>query len=305
MLRIAALLMVAHALTSVAPAQLPPASQPRTAATAPSAQEFAPGVKIDWLAPAVRVAGHVVLREGSLEFLACFAGKEHESIIRLDAGGKDIYLALGLIGVSPGAPPRWDEQRQAFDPPRGDLVDISLEWLEDGRRRAAAANNWLRSAEYATPVIERPWVFSGSRRVESDALICDQSGEGVALVDFPNSLLSLSRGYTSHDTDLWAIANSAAIPPEDTQVTVVLHPARTREIDARLDRRGALLIDGTPAGVDDLVDLLRMMSRIDPARVQPIRVESPLRADEQALRSALTRAGIAETLLRIERTNPH
>jgi len=40
----------------------------------------------------VVVDSRVVLREGALEFFACRPGKEHESILRLEAPATHIYL---------------------------------------------------------------------------------------------------------------------------------------------------------------------------------------------------------------------
>ena len=36
-------------------------------------------------------------REGPLEFVACFGGKEHESILRLEARATHIFMAMGLV----------------------------------------------------------------------------------------------------------------------------------------------------------------------------------------------------------------
>ena len=96
-----------------------PTSQPAETRQTPTrdATPFQPGVSIDWQQRAVLVDTHIVLRAGALEFLACRPGKEHESIVRCDAPAMHIYMALGLIGLTPGQPPRWNETHEAFDPP--------------------------------------------------------------------------------------------------------------------------------------------------------------------------------------------
>jgi hypothetical protein len=268
-------------------------SIPSSQAAARDIRAFQPGVGIDWASRAVYVDGRVVLRAGLLEFLACFAGKEHESIVRLEASATHIYTALGLVGLEPGHPPRWDEQRGRFGPPTGDLVDVSIEWEIDGDRRSAAGFQWLRECEYERTPIDRPWVFAGSRRLGDGTLSADHSGEGIAVVDQPNSLLALSRNHVSHDAELWAEANTAAIPPVNTRVRVVLQPARARAYEVRVDFRGAAFADGRFVPPEDLADLIKLARHVSADYVQPIRLEGTLRSDAAALRGALLRAGVS------------
>ncbi|MBU0617803.1 MAG: hypothetical protein KKI02_08810, partial [Planctomycetes bacterium] len=165
--------------TSPCPALAQP-SVPTSQAAAGGVRAFQPGVGIDWARRTVHVDGRVVLRAGPVEFLACFAGKEHESIVRLDASAVHIYMALGLVGLEPGHPPRWDEQRGRFGPAAGDLVDVSIEWEGDGGRRAVSGVEWLREYEFARTPIDRPWVFAGSRRLRDGTLSADRGGDGIA-----------------------------------------------------------------------------------------------------------------------------
>jgi hypothetical protein len=265
-----------------------PASQPTSSAV----RTFQPGVDINWKARTVYVDGQVVLREGPIEFLACFAGKEHESIVRLAASATHIYMALGLVGLEPGHPPRWDEQRGAFGPPAGDLIDVSIEWESADGRRTAGGFEWLREREFARTPIDRPWVFAGSRRLADGTLSADRGGEGIAVVDMPNSLLALSRNHVSRDAELWAEANTAAIPPVRTRVRVVLRPARARSYDLYVDFRGAAFVDGRFVHPEDLADLIKLARRLSPDHVQAIRLERTLRSDAAKLRDRLEQAGV-------------
>jgi hypothetical protein len=257
-------------------------------------------VEIDWARRTVYVAGEVVLRAGPVEFLACFPGKEHESIVRLDASATHIYMALGLVGLEPGHPPRWDGRRGRFGPPSGDLIDVRLEWQERGARRAADGFEWLRECEFARTPIERPWVFAGSRRLSDGTLSADRGGDGIAVVDTPDSLLALSRNHVSRDAELWAEANTAAIPPARTRVRVALCPARARSYDVHVDFRGAAFVDGRFAHPQDLADLITLARRLSPEYVQVIRLQGTLRADVQALQAGLERAGVSRAALRFE-----
>ena len=259
---------------------------------------FQPGVQIDWQQPAVYVGGQVVLREGPLEFLACLPGKEHESIIRLDAAAAHIYLALGLIGLNPGHPPRWDEQRGRFSPPAGDLIDVTIEWDEGGARRTARACDWLREIEYSRTPLERPWVFAGSQRLRDGTLAADHSGACVALVDQPDPLLAPSRSHSSRDVELWVEADTPAIPPSQTPVQLVLRPARPREHAMRVDFRGVLLVDGRFARPEDGADLISLARRLRPDYVQQIALDGTLPADARRLQILLTEAGVPSDAVR-------
>ncbi len=276
------------------------ASSPATRPSGPTA--FQPGVTIDWSKPAVRVSGSVVLRAGPLEFLACFPGKEHESIVLLEASAVHVYMALGLIGLSPGQPPTWDEDRGVFRRPIGDLVDVSFEWGPADRPQKAEANRWLREIEYARPPLSRPWVFAGSRRLNDGTLAADHSGAGVALVSFSDSLLALSRSRSSRDVDLWVEANADAIPPERTPVRLVLRPARPRPYRLRLDFRGAAFVDGRYVAPEDLANLLWLGRRPKPDSVYTIHVEGALQSDVTRLRQTLTARGVPAEAVRFVRS---
>jgi hypothetical protein len=274
----------------------PPAATQST--TAPAA--FQPGVWIDWRAPAVHVQTRVVLRAGALEFLACWPGKEHESIVRCDAAATHVYLALGLIGVQPGHPPRWNPETGTFAPPAGGLVDIAFTWEEDGRKRTADAYEWLREVEYGRSPLPRPWIFAGSLRTAAGGLATDQSGVGVALVDFADSLLCFSRRYPSRYGALWATAHTAALPPLDTPVRMVLRPARPRPRVVVLDARGVVWLDGRYGTLADLADVIGLERRLDPGYVQVIDVTAALRSDVRRLREGLRAAGVPADAVRLE-----
>ena len=240
----------------------PPTSQPSTAPTASAPgpkgiRPFQPGVRIDW-SGAVQIDSHVVLREGPLEFFACFAGKEHESILRLDAKGEHIALALGLIGVNAGEPANWIEDERRYSPPTGDPIDIEVR-IPGGRW--VNAWEWLIEIDTLGPPITRPWIFGGSRSSPAGGLQADRSGAGIALVDFTDSLIGLSRAHTSENAGLWCIAATERIPSEGTSVELRIAPAKSRSYEMRLDERGTILVDGRPVALDDLADLLAIHAR--------------------------------------------
>jgi hypothetical protein len=266
------------------PAQTRPASQPAL---------FQPGVQIDWAARTVIVHSRVVLRRGPLEFFACLSGKEHESILRLEAAGVHIFMALGLVGLTPGHPPIWDENRQSYSRPAGELVEIVCQWEVDGRSQSASPFDFLREIEFARRPIERPWVFCGSIVLADGSLACDQTGAALALVDFPEALLALSRGGSSENSRLWAEANPESIPPVGTTVLLLLRPAQPRPRRVELDFRGQTWLDGKFVSLPDLIDILLLQRQLEPLRTQTISVRGALRSDVVELQCKLAEAGLA------------
>lgn len=274
-------------------AQLPPPAP--AARPEDPVRQFQPGVQIDWQQPAVIVAAHVVLREGPLEFFACFAGKEHESVLRLDATAGHIYMALGLIGVTPGRPPVWNEELRRYARPTGGLVDVDVRWRAGDELREASSFTWVREIDALRSPIPRPWVFSGSLPGPEGGLSADRTGVGVAVVDFPDSLITLSGGYSSDFGALWLEANTAEIPPEGTQVQLILRPARLREYSAVLDFRGTLVVNGRQSFPAELADIIRLARQLDPTYQQEISAVGALRTDQARLAAALLGAELPVT----------
>lgn len=282
------------------PAAAPQESDSRIEAPRPPAP-FQPGVAIDWAAKTVRVEGEVVLRGGPLEFFACLPGREHESIVRLKASAVHIYMALGLVGAAPGHPPVWNEREVRFEPATGDLVEVAVEWREGDEVRRAPAFDWLRDTRYARPVAPRPWLFAGSLPTGDGGLEADLSGRLIALVDFSENLLTLSRGHVSQDADLWAEANEPAIPPRKTAVTLLLSPARHRPRTAEMDFRGDLHLDGLAVAPEDFADVVLLERRLSPRCVQVVSAGDALASDIERARSTLRSLGLPEEATRFER----
>ncbi|MCG3129118.1 MAG: hypothetical protein CHACPFDD_04027 [Phycisphaerae bacterium] len=278
-----------------------PTTRPATSSAA-GVVAFQPGVRIEWTNRRVLVDARVVLRAGPLEFFACVApNRAHESVLLLDASATHVYMALGLIGLTPGHPPRWDEVTGRMLPADGECVDVRVEWTDvAGVARAAAAFEWLREIEYGRAPLPRPWLFCGSVVGRDGRLAADASGAGIALVDFGDSLLTLSRGHADRNADLWAEAHTPAIPPLDTRVVVVLSAARPMALRMRLDVLGELWVNDcctTPADAADLMLLNRRMGETLPQRID---CASPLRSDEAALRARLAGLGVPAEALRVE-----
>lgn len=276
-----------------------PQSGPATQRGPSAPREFQPGVQIDWETRAVRLRGRIVLRDSALEYFACFAGKEHESIVRLEAQPEHAYMALGLVGVLPGRPAEWDEQRQRFVPPAGELVDVTVEWADGAAARGCDAFEWLLEIEYARVPPGRPWVFAGSQRLPDGRLSAAQTGAGIALVDDPDCLLAMTRPRSSANAELWVRARSEAIPAEGTDVTVVLRAAARRRHTYEIDFRGATSVDGRFASRADLLDLLEIEARQFPGESLTIQAASTPACELCRLRESLDASGLGPQAVRI------
>jgi hypothetical protein len=165
----------------------------------------------------------VVLREGLLELLACSPRtKEHESILRVVPRPLRIYEALGLIGLTPGAPAAWDTNRQRRLPPTGDRLAIRIVYELDGRRVEVNAWDWIRSAETGRPAKPRPWIFTGSLRDGRGRFAADYDGNVVSLVDFGTELIGLPDMLSADNDQLFLQADSERIPPLGTTCILML-----------------------------------------------------------------------------------
>jgi hypothetical protein len=283
--------------------QFPPSSQPPEPGRSPpphaaNAKRFKPGVWIDWARPAVVLAGDVALREGAVEFLACFGGKEHESVFRLDASAADVFLALGLVGLDPGRPSSWDAQARRYSAPTGALVDIEVAWRVDGRIQSRGAMDCVATVEYGRAPLTRPWVFTGSQRLGDGKLAADRTGAGVALVDMPDSLLALAGSHSASSAELWVVANTPVLPEEGAEVWLTASAAAPREYDASLDFRGTLRLNGRPVSPREFSELVSLARRLAPGYRQTVRVEGALRADVESVANALRRCGVVDDALR-------
>jgi len=162
------------------------------------------------------------------------------------------------------------------------------------------AFEWLwRRPGGGTPV-SRPWVFAGSLRRPDQTLEADRSGVGIALVDFPDSLVCLAGSRSSRDAGLWATARTAVIPPANTPVEVVFRPAVPRRHEAVLGPAGRLEIDGGVGSAADLAEIVLLERRLQPTYVQVIGVTEARAVDVALLRGQLRRAGLPSVAVRFE-----
>ena len=207
-----------------------------------------PGIEVDPVGRCVTVDSTICLREGLLELVACAkGGKEHESLLLMEARPLHVHTALLLLGLESGNPAlmervEGEEERWRHLPPSGDLVEVFLAWKsKDEELIEKPVSEFIvrvsDRVEGDGAVEERlpthAFLFAGSRLVENGGgprvYLGDRSGNLISLATFGDELLCL-QGVHSRENQalLWQI-NTKALPPPGTKVTVRLRPAKSSE----------------------------------------------------------------------------
>lgn len=177
----------------------------------------------------MEVNARVVLRDGPLELLLCTAGsKEHESILTTSARPRDIFQAMGLIGLEPGKPVRWNESRDGLLPPEGQKLTLTVEYTKEGRSVSHPVERWLATADGASVASPLPWVFSGSRVLEEGRFGADVEGTVVCVVDFDTALISVGALHSADNDQLWLNAHTPEIPERGTPCRLTIRAADPR-----------------------------------------------------------------------------
>jgi hypothetical protein len=219
-------------------------------------QEFQPGLLLDWSNRSVEILAKVVLRKGSLELLACSSrSKEHESVLATIPRPLHIMQAMGLIGLEPGAPMRFDPATERTSVPTGEPLELRVRYLEGGLEFTVPAEFWLREVKTGKPPDPLPWVFSGSRNLSDGRFAADVDGTVAAVVDFDTSLISVGALHSADNDALWLEAHTEAIPPLGTECRLIVRGAggRGKMLRVRLDEGGSFHLGEVRVMGDQLV----------------------------------------------------
>lgn len=217
--------------------------------------EYAPGLRIDWTHRRVEVDGEVVLREGALELFACTAhSREHESIVVVRPRPLRIYEALGLIGLDPGHPVRYDPKTEKWIEPTGAPLRLDVRWEDHGKQHTCDVGAWLRdmgSGESPPPGV---WVFAGSTKTKRGVFTADIEGTVVCVVDFPSALIAWPQLRTADNDSLWLQPATDRIPPVGTPVTLLISPVEPVRLVVEIGPGGEIRCDHLTLSIERLVD---------------------------------------------------
>ena len=178
----------------------------------------------------VILRGSVCLRRGQLEEFLCKKGtKEHESIVVADAQPRLIHAALIAAGAESGHVAQFEPK---FQPPTGDRIEVSVEWSEGGRTKRVKAQQWIRDLRTGK-ALEHDWVFAGSQEVDNpitkERYYLANDGDVISVSNFASSLLDLSIESSNSDAEHLFEALEERIPPEGTEVFVILRPMPSKK----------------------------------------------------------------------------
>ncbi len=175
-------------------------------------------VRLDSATKTVVATGWVNQTEGPIEVLACgVQGKVHESVFVLAVNPLDLQAALLLAGLKRGEP----MPELGVGPPKGDPVDLVVEWTANGESRSARAESFVWNLEANAVLPETPWTFTGS--VVKDGHFKALAEESLVVTYWdPFAIVNLPLPCGSNDEIL--VVNTNAVPPYETPIALRFTP---------------------------------------------------------------------------------
>ena len=184
--------------------------------------------------------------QGAVEYLVCGQnGKEYESIIVVDATAKEIYDALGKLGIAVGTPPGYDEEKDEPIPATGTEFLIYAEWKIEAADfkdkeylvKRVRAEDLIFNVKTQKPMSRVAWIYSGSRIVadldsdDEDAMIPQafMSNDLVALKRFDASALFQNPLLEAEEENIYK-KNDALLPKLGTPVTLTIEVNRKMQL---------------------------------------------------------------------------
>ena len=195
--------------------------------------EVTPTLRMDMKNKQVVLDAEVVLTEGPLELFLCpKRTKEHEAILAADVTPRGFQLALLGVGAEPGSPALFEPE---YKPPRGQRIEIWVEWDEKGVKKKVNARDWIRHPKDVgkSEPIAAGFVFAGSRFIripgEQRARWLGDDGDVVCVSNFPGSIIDVEMKSTNSNEGLLFEAWTERIPPKGTKVRVYFVPEKKDE----------------------------------------------------------------------------
>jgi hypothetical protein len=155
-------------------------------------------LRIDTNKKEISVPGFVT-EASVLEFIAVKKGgnKAYESALEVDTTAINFNLGLILIGLDAANAVK---PRYHIDPalPKGDPVEITIEWDEGTTRRSVRAEQLVVNQDTGRTLTEGPWVYTGSAFTDdSNAFfMAELDGPLIGFVHSPSPLIDSPRPLT-------------------------------------------------------------------------------------------------------------
>jgi hypothetical protein len=212
--------------TAPTPAPTPPAT-PHLREIAPGIFEYN-GVRLDKKNHRISFPAIVNQREGFIEYLLVHEkGKVHESLFSTAVPPLDLHLAMLLVGLkedehansnAPVPPSAIDSAYLQSAPKlKGTYVQISVAWMQDGRRREVSPDQWILNLQTNRPMTPGPWTYNGSL-VQDGVFLATQELSIIAVITDPTALVNNPRAGYDND-EIWQVQDKV-VPPLNTPVEI-------------------------------------------------------------------------------------
>lgn len=200
-----------------------------------------PHVTFDVAKKQVRVEGEALGVEAPLEFFCVLTNtSEHESVLRTPAKPSHIHTALLAIGLKPGRPVQYSESLKKWLPAQGPPLQVSLEWVKDGKPVSLPAYRCMRDIRTKKEMKPMSWIFAGSRVMEDGVYAADVSGYVISVVNFDLTLIDIPEVASNSNELLEWERNPDTAPPAGAKVTMVIEPAgKDEEGEQPAEKAGA------------------------------------------------------------------
>jgi len=274
-----------------------PSSQP-----AKGVVDFQPGIRIDWALRQVEVEATIILRQGLIELFACTPmTREHESILKIEAQALHLYQGLGLIGLQPGHPTLFDEEKKQIVPAQGDPLEILVRYQRNGVTQTDPIERWMKPSDPKQTIDRLDWVFAGSLIMEDNSLAAESEGTVIALVDFSSALIALPELHSNSNEELWLEPDPEHIPPLQTRCTLIIRPGPIR---IRLDSTGRIWWAGKPRILAQTAQIIRKIRQDRPDCPIDLKIESQCPVThQQTLMKLLDSLEVPQDAIRLSRSD--
>lgn len=231
-------ILATTAVLAQQPAPLPPPLETPGRGAPAAVEKLGPNsyrmgtLKIDTAKREVVVPG-TVNPVNVLEFVANTKGgaKAYESALTLDCNAFTFNAAMLLIGLDPA---RGRPAAMQFDrtPPKGDAVDIAVEWVQDGEQRRVPIERLLFDQRSNKTIPEGPWVYAGSTFVDfgdgtGKYFMAELDGVLIGFMHGPQAIIDNPRNDALDGFGAIVFNTSLGLEPE-TSVTLKVTAVPTR-----------------------------------------------------------------------------
>jgi len=220
-----------------APAEVKTQDQSAVEKAAPKVVDYGGGVSVVPSEHTVILKGRTcVAGNEALEWaIVLTRGKDYESVVEVDADASMIQFALIALGYEAGG-----GVDKLGDPrtPTGDGVIIEVEWELGGKKTHCRIEDLIWEEAKSATMEKTPFIFTGSKMItdpETNKTIFLANSERLvaALCREPASILNNPLNTGVEDT--FYIADTKALPPKGTPVTVFLKPAPKKSVPAQAE----------------------------------------------------------------------